>query len=288
VTADPPPDHGTVGAAVTALFVPGDRPDRFGKADRAGADLVILDLEDAVAPGARADALAATVTLLTTTVLATPHLVRVNAIGTATHDDEVDRITDLLASGVSPGLAGIVLPKAEDAGAVADLAARLLRARPGASVVPVVESAAGLLAAAGIGAAAGVSRIAFGAIDFALDLGVDAFSHVVDHARAHLVVTSRATGRPGLLDSPATDIADLEAVAASARRARSFGCTGKLCIHPAQVPVVRAAFRPSPDELAWARSVVGTGGAAAQVDGRMVDRPVLARAQALLAAADRS
>jgi citrate lyase subunit beta/citryl-CoA lyase len=267
----------TVAAAVTALFVPGDRPERFAKAAAAGAGVVIIDLEDAVAPDAKAGALAAVLEALAPGG-GVHALVRVNPLGSRQYDAET---TALLSAGKAPGsgLLGIMVPKAENTPSLHRLRAKM----PGTlALVPLIESAAGVVNAVELARVPGVTRLAFGAIDFALDINADGGDRFLDHARAQLVLASRAAGIAAPLDSPATEIRDTVRVAESARLARNFGFGGKLCIHPAQLPAVQGAFAPSEAETRWALSVIGAEGGAAQVDGQMIDRPVTERAKRIL------
>jgi citrate lyase subunit beta/citryl-CoA lyase len=272
-----------VSSAVTALFVPGDRPDRFAKASAAGADIVIIDLEDAVAPQSRASALRTVAQALSAAAPdALQALVRVDQTGSPDFTDQTATLTEVAAQGAS-GLTGLMVAKAEDVGAIRELAARLADAtREPLALVPLIETAAGLLASAELARVPGVTRLAFGAIDFALDIGANGGDRYLDHARSTLVVASRAAGIAPPLDSPSTEIGAEDAVRASALTSRNFGFGGKLCIHPAQLAPVRQAFAPTPEELAWAASVVVAEGGAAQVDGHMVDRPVVERAKRIL------
>ncbi|MFF1880725.1 HpcH/HpaI aldolase/citrate lyase family protein [Pseudarthrobacter sp. NPDC058196] len=270
----------TVAAAVTALFVPGDRPERFAKAAAAGAGVVIIDLEDAVAPEAKSAALAAAVEAVApsdggTQVLA---LVRVNPQGSGHYDAD---ITLLLAAAQAPGsgLLGIVLPKAEDPGALRQLRADMPKHL---ALIPLIESALGVVNAVELAGIPGVTRLAFGAIDFALDIDADGGDRFLDHARAQLVLASRAAGIAAPLDSPSTDIKDTARVAESAQLGRNFGFSGKLCIHPTQLATIHRAFAPTEADLEWAQSVIGAEGGAAQVDGQMIDRPVTERAKRIL------
>lgn len=278
-----------VAQAVTALFVPGDRPDRYTKAAAAGADVVIIDLEDAVAPAAKSAALAAVLAALAPDATEpTRALVRVNAAQTDTFSTEVDALLDL-AHRAGHGLVGLMLPKAEEPNGLADLAQRLAGvSEPPLALVPLVESAAGLTRSGALAQAAGVTRLAFGALDFALDIDAEPVSPVADYARAQIVVASRAAGIAAPLNSPSVEIADSAAVAAAARRARAAGFGGQLCIHPAQLDAVRQAFAPAPADIAWARRVVEAGDTAVQIDGQMIDRPVLERARRILRRADGS
>lgn len=262
-------------AGTTWLFVPGDRADRFDKAAAAGADAVILDLEDAVAPEHKAaarDAVAAWLAGATHRAW-----VRVNAVGTPWHAD------DLAALRTAGGLRGVVVPKAEDVERVRPVAEAL---PDGAGLLALVETARGIQRAADLADSGCVDRLALGSVDLALDLGADETDETLLLARTMLVLASRAAGLPGPVDGVSTVLDDPAPVAAAARRARAFGFGGKLCIHPRQVKVVADAFAPSAQEVAWAERVqaaaVGQDGAFA-LDGQMVDLPVLERALAVLA-----
>lgn len=278
----------TTAAAVTALFVPGDRPERFRKATGSAADVVIIDLEDAVAPERKADALAAVIEHLAPGPDPVRALVRVNAEGAATLPAELAALRGL-AERPGHGLLGLVVPKAEKP----ELLGRVVTAFAGVSgpqlaFVALIESAVGVQNAPDLARVPGVTRLAFGAIDYALDINAGAGDRVLDYARSAIVVASRAAGLDAPLDSPSVQISDAKAVAESAALARQFGFGGKLCIHPAQLEPVAGAFRPTPAELEWAHSVIGaTGGAAkggaAQVRGQMIDRPVTVRAERILA-----
>lgn len=270
-----------VAGAVTALFVPGDRPERFSKAVSAQPDVIIIDLEDAVPPGAKGAALSATLEALSTGTRL-KSLVRINPFGTETTDAELGALL-ALAQQEDHGLLGIVVPKAEDTAALRELAGRC--SALDLAVVPLVESAAGIVGAAGIAGISGVTRMAFGAIDYALDIDAGSDDRFVDYARSVLVVSSRAGAIPAPLDSPTTHIKENDKVRASAQLARGYGFGGKLCIHPSQIPVVKQAFQPDAEEVQWAEGVVSAVGGASQINGQMIDRPVIERAQRILARA---
>jgi citrate lyase subunit beta/citryl-CoA lyase len=261
------------------LFVPGNRPDRLDKACAAQADAVIVDLEDAVPPG---DKVMARRQLSAWLSPAHPVLVRINSAGSEWFRD------DLALCGL-PGVAGIVLPKAENE---QDLAAL---AQAGATMIlPLIESALGLWNAAAIARASRVQRLVFGAIDFSFDAGITEGHEPLLYARSQLVLVSRVAGIQAPVDGVTTTLDDLDSVRGDALRARALGFGGKLCIHPKQVQVTNEAFAPSEAELAWARSVVAAAaasqGAAVALDGKMIDRPVILVAQQMLdeAAARRS
>jgi len=256
------------------LFVPGDRPERIAKAHASGADAVIVDLEDAVAP---ANKIAARDAVAGALDAAAPVVLRINGSDTAWFDDDAR-----LAA--HPGVAAVMLPKA----ATAEPVAALRSASGGKPVLALVESAAGMANLAGLAAAEGVSRLVFGSIDFQLDLDIADDDLALLAFRSQLVLASRLANLPAPVDGVTTAIDEAVPLETEARRARSLGFGAKLCIHPKQVAIVNAAFSPSADELGWAQRVVdaaaAAGGAAVAVDGKMVDAPVLARARRLLAA----
>lgn len=258
------------------LFVPADRPERFAKAAAAGADAIIVDLEDAVAPTAKDGARAGLATALAALEQTVPVFIRINATGTPWH------AADLALASTLP-VAGIVLPKAENAAA-------LLAIRSGLSkkaLVALVETAKGLSGAEEIAAAS--DRIAFGSVDFAADLGCAHVREALLFARSRLVIAARLAGAPQPIDGVTLSIKDEGAVEDDARYAASLGFSGKLLIHPAQIAPARGGFSPSPDDIAWAERIVAgsADGAARAVDGIMVDAPVLARAHHILQRRDR-
>lgn len=261
----------------TYLFVPGDRPERFDKALASGADAVLLDLEDAVAPANKAAAREHVAQRLAGADAAQRNrlIVRINDAATPWFDDDLAMLRHA-------GAAALMWPKAE---APADLL-RVRAACPGASVLALIESARGVRAAESLAGGEGVLRLAFGAIDFALDMGIADASPLIDIAAAQIALASRAAGLAAPVASVSTAIADAAALRADVVHALLLGYGAKLCIHPQQIAPVHAAFAPSAAELAWARRIVeaagAADGAAVQVDGRMVDRPVLLRAQQLL------
>jgi len=254
------------------LFVPGDRPERFDKACTAGAGQVIVDLEDAVAPDAKDRARSAVSAWLRAE---RPVALRINAVGTPCFEAD-------LTLAAQPGVAAVMLPKAERA----DDLARVAAAAPQAALLPLIESARGMEAIDAIARAARVQRLVFGSIDFQLDLGIEGDDDALLFFRSRIVFASRLGGLAPPVDGACTVIDDAESLRAQALRARRLGFGAKLCIHPRQVAVVEQAFAPSDDEIAWARRVLDAAeaaqGGAVAVDGRMVDRPVLLQARRLL------
>ncbi len=258
------------------LFVPGNRPQRFDKACAAGADAVIVDLEDAVPPVEKASARAAVAAWLSP---ARPVAVRINGATTPWFADDV-------AMCRAAKVATVLLPKAEHAEELARLAAEL-----GAPValLPLIESAAGMWNVLALAHAPQVQRLVFGSIDFQLDLGIRGDDAELLPHRSQLVLVSRVAGIASPVDGVTVTFDDLGQVRADALRAQRLGFGGKLCVHPVQVAEVNACFTPTGDEIAWARRVLDAAtqaeGAAVAVDGRMVDRPVIETARRILAAA---
>ena len=266
------------GQATTYLFVPADRPERMAKALSAGADAVIVDLEDAVDPAqkdAARDALQGQLALLAQRGAGGCELwVRVNAVGTPWFAQDLALLADHRAA-----LTGVMLPKAESAQDIDVLQAANL------PVMALVESARGLLALAELGAHADVVRFAFGSADLARDLGCeDAWDTLLPH-RASIVLHAAAAGLPAPIDGVSFALDQPEQVTRDAQQAMRMGFGAKLCIHPKQVPACRAGFTPTPAQQQWAQDVlaaVSTDGGAQRVAGQMIDRPVVERARMLL------
>jgi len=267
---------GPAAAARSLLFVPGTTPARFDKGLASAADLVVLDLEDAVPEEHKGSARAAVADWLRTRGRAA---VRVNGVASPHHEEDVTALTGL------PGLVAVVVPMASSPEALADLHGRL---GPGVEIVALIETATGLLRAADLARVPGVARLAFGHLDFAFDIDIDADvdGESMLLARSTLVVASRAAGLPGPVDGVTTELDDPDAARDDAARARRLGLTGKLCIHPNQLAAVNAAMSPSEDEVAWARRVVDScAEGAVRLDGQMVDAPVILKAESILARA---
>ncbi len=286
----------------TYLFAPGNHPRRVEKALGLEADAVILDLEDAVALADKAASRAPVAAALKFPRRCRGY-VRVNAPASPfCYRDLVETI--------HPKVDGVFLPKVESAAdlhAIDWLLAALEReqgiAEGTLDLVPQLETAAGvarvdrILQAKNLRPYRGawrVKRVAFGAADYCLELGIvpSLEEPELAEARARIVLASRAAGVEGPLDSPWFHLRDMEGFRRALERSRRGGFQGRLCVHPDQVPVANAAFTPAPDEVARAERIVAAfrqaeakGAAAVEVDGQMVDYPIVYRAQALLDAA---
>ncbi|WP_330238388.1 HpcH/HpaI aldolase/citrate lyase family protein [Streptomyces sp. NBC_00525] len=264
-------------APLTLLYVPGDRPDVVLKAAGSGADVVIVDLEDAVAPDRREYARAATAELLSgpPSAGAPPFHVRVG--------DEAD----VRALAGLPGLAELRLPKITHAASVHHIAALA----PGVALCPLLESALGIEHAYSVASAhPQVRAVALGEADLRADLGVREDTGL-DWSRSRVVVAARAAGLPPPAQSVFADVRDLDGLWSSCARGRALGFLGRAAIHPRQLPVIERAFRPTPQEVEAAWEVVEAArdraGAQALPDGRFVDAAVVAQARRTLALARR-
>jgi citrate lyase subunit beta / citryl-CoA lyase len=249
------------------LFVPANRPDRYHKAAKSGADGVIIDLEDAVAVE---DKDAARATLLAGSI-PVGSIVRVNAVGTRWHEADVQAAKTLAV--------GIMLPKAESAAHIESV-----RAVTGnVPIIALIESAQGLASVREI--ADHADRLAFGYIDFSADLGCSMERDALLFARAEIVLASRLAQLLPALEGVTPSFDDTALVEDDARYAASMGFGGKLCVHPRQIAPTLAGFRPAQSEIDWAMKIANSGDGAVSLNGMMVDAPVRLRAQRILTAA---
>ncbi len=261
---------------VSYQFVPATRVDRIAKAWQAGADAVIVDLEDAVSIAEKPGARQALADYLQTA--SQPVWVRCNAAGSTWHAEDLAA----LRSG-HKGLAGIVLPKTESSNDVAGLGMDV-------PVLALIESARGIAQLADIAGHRSVRRLAIGTVDLALDLGcVDSWETLL-LARSQVVLQSRLANLAAPVDGVTVTIGQPEDAERDARRARELGFGAKLCIHPSQIGPVHKGFAPTAAQVAWAEKLVALAGdgAAIKIDGQMIDKPVIDRARALLAQARRA
>lgn len=269
---------------LTYLFVPGNRPERFAKALASGTDRVILDLEDAVAPAGKTkarEAIAHWVSGLAPSALGRL-LVRINDLTSTHHADDLSWLQ-------RTKIGHAMLSKCESAEQVAGVLAHM---PPGASVLPLIETVRGVLAAGAIAQAPQVDRLAFGSLDYLLDLDLPGPGFALDSAALTIAMASRAADLPPPVAGVTPEL-DAGRVQSDLAHARALGYGAKMCIHPTQVAVVREAFKPDAPTLAWAQRVVSqwqqsNGAGVIQVDGKMVDKPVLLRAERILGLANPS
>lgn len=255
------------------LFVPADRPDRFGKALASGASGAILDLEDAVALDRKEEARETVRAFLDAHADLSRVAVRVNPPATG------EGRADLAMLAAAPRIAAVLVPKVGDVadlGHASDLAGDLPQ-------IALIESAHGLARCEAIAAGPHVVALAFGPYDLAAELGSTTDIDVMLPHRARMLVAARAAGR-WAIDGPSREYGDASIPARDAEHARRLGYDGKLLIHPAQLVPVRDAFAPSPQDVAYARRVVDAAQRAtpAVLDGTMIDAPIIAAAQRVL------
>jgi citrate lyase subunit beta/citryl-CoA lyase len=262
----------------SVLFSPGDSPDLLRKAPTSGADVVVFDLEDAVAPGDKARAREAVSEVLQEIDPDCEVCVRVNPAGIAADDD----LDGVLAG--SPRIDSVMLPKVERAEDVHTLARLLDEHGADLPVLALVETAAGVLAAPDIAGAGPTDAVLFGAEDLAADIGAtrtDEGTEVLC-ARQRVVLAASAAGVDAV-DTLVTDFGDTEQLQADTRRGIEMGYDGKMAIHPGQVTVINDAFTPSAERIEWAERVLAASEAADEgvfeVDGEMIDAPLIAQAE---------
>lgn len=275
---------GGLACARSFLFVPANRPERFAKALASGADAVVIDLEDAVAPADKDSAreqLRGAFAQISAPDRA--HLVvRMNASATEWEDDDLQLLQSLAAQ----GLAGVMLPKAESVAALQFVAAAV---GPRCALLPLIETVAGLDQVDALAAVSQVLRLVFGHLDFQADLGLACASDETElvPVRLAIVLATRRAGLAAAVDGVTLATKDSAQLQLDAARSRRGGFGAKLCIHPAQAAIVNLAFAPSATELDWAQRVLAAcaaaGGGVVSLDGRMIDSPVMRLAQRTLA-----
>lgn len=262
----------------SVMFTPGDRSEMLRKAPGSGADVVVFDLEDAVAPERKAEAREAI-----TEVLSDPDFepdcevcVRVNP--------EFDEDLAMLEH-VRPD--SLMLPKATDASVVTGLDEAVREYGDPLAVLALIENAAGVLAAPEIAASDATDALVFGAEDLSADIGATrtADGTEVLYARERVVIAASAAGCEAI-DTVYTDIEDLEGLAEETRFAIGLGYDGKMAIHPGQVKPINEAFRPDREDIEWADRVLDAreraereGRGVFRVDGEMIDAPLIAQAE---------
>ncbi|NMF97513.1 CoA ester lyase [Aromatoleum toluolicum] len=262
---------------ITYLFVPGNRPERFDKAFAAGAGAIVLDLEDAVAPADKARARDAIADWFPSHAEhAERVVVRINDTQSTWFGDDLALLKEL-------GVTQVMLPKTEWPAQIARVIGAM--ASP-PRVLPLIETARGVRNVDEIAAAEGVQRLVFGTLDYAADLDLSGDETGLIYPSARIAIASRCAELAAPVAGVTPGIDDEARIAADFAFARAFGFGAKLCIHPKQVAVIHAACRPSAAEKDWAERVLAAAASsdgAVQLDGKMIDRPVVLKAQAILA-----
>jgi citrate lyase subunit beta / citryl-CoA lyase len=255
------------------LFVPGNRPDRFDKACAAGAGAVIIDLEDAVPAVEKSKARTAVEAWVNPSH---PVVLRINRVDSEWFRDDV-------TCARMPGIQAIMLAKTEGLAHLRRVEELVGQTIP---ILPLIETAQGFANALEIARDRAVRRLVFGSLDFQLDVGIPGDREELLYFRSQLVLISRLAGIQPPVDGISTAIDNPDELRADTLRGRRLGFGGKLCIHPKQIPIVNECFRPTEEEVAWARRVVeaatASRGSAIALEGQMVDRPVLLKAERIL------
>lgn len=260
------------------LFVPGNRPERFEKAAAAGADLVCIDLEDAVGLSDKDAARDSALSWLAKTDHTNIGL-RINGVETPAGEADV---AALRTSGLT--LPFIMIPKVAHKGQLSNMDDSLPEEL--GAFCPIIESAEGLLNAADIMRVERASLALFGAVDFSADIGCDLSWDALLHARSHLAVCAAATGTT-LFDVPHIDVRNLDDCEATTRQAKALGLHARAAIHPAQIARIHAAYAPTSEETARAERLIAAyqkaGGDVALLDGQLIETPLLRQAERVLA-----
>ena len=273
------------------LYCPGDDRGMMEKAVGTDADTVIFDLEDAVAPAAKDDARGTVQALLDDLGGTEPdRCVRINPYDRRGRTD-----VEAVVRGVSTPPDAIALPKVDTPETVEALADHLADlGADGVDIVPLIETARGVVAVERIAAASGVDAVAYGDQDFTADIGATVTDDKTEslYARQRTVVAAAAAGVDAV-DTVWTDIGDTQGLREQAEFAVDIGFDGKLAIHPDQIPVINDAFTPTSDQLEWAEAVLAGQERAADadegvftVDGQMIDPPLVERARTFVERAE--
>lgn len=264
--------------ARTYLYVPADNAERLAKATTRGADAVVIDLEDAVAPDNKVQARANLRSWLDQAKTSTQIWVRVN---------NDNNLADDLASVRHAAVTGILLPKSESCAQVSDVVETTNKL-----VTPLIESAVGLEHIRELARVSGIARLQLGEADLCADLGITLSDNgeELDAIRTNLVVTSAAAGIAPPVGPVSTNFKDLEAFEASTRRLARRGYVGSSCIHPDQVKVANHVFTPSNEDIEQATDVISrfsaaNGGVCVDARGRMIDAAIVRQAQRVLSLA---
>lgn len=262
----------------TYLFVPGSRPERFEKALASGADSIIIDLEDAVAPQDKERARELVSHWLHDAT--TQVCIRINASDTSWYNGDVEAFAN------HANVAALVVPKADSVQSLREIQRR---GRDGLALIPIIESASGLASLQEIASSGTVQRLMFGTIDLQVDLGTDLGDEDLNSLRLQFSVASKVGGIGSPVDGVTTVLDDAEVLRRAALNAKRYGFGGKLCIHPRQIESVHQGLAPSVEECDWARRILAaaetSAGEATVLDGKMVDLPVILKARAILTGA---
>lgn len=265
------------------MFSPGDQPELLRKAPGTGADVIVFDLEDAVAPAKKTAGRDAVRDVVTDIDPDAELCVRLNPVGDGGEAD----VTAVFGESDATAVDSVMLPKVGSATAVEAVADLLAEHGARLPVLALLETAAGVLNAREIAGADPTDAVLLGAEDLAADIGATRTREGTEilHAREHVVLAASSAGVDAI-DTLYTDYEDTEGLAEDASFGRDLGFDGKMVIHPGQVPVVNDAFTPDEAEVEWARTVLAASDEAAEddvgvfsVEGEMIDAPLIAQAE---------
>ena len=268
----------------SVLFSPGDQKKLLRKAPESGADVVVFDLEDAVAPGKKGEARNSVTTVLDEIDPDCEVCVRINPLDSGGKED----LSALFA--VAPAIDSLMLPKVSEPAAVDELAERIAAAGYELPVLALLETAGGVLDARAIAEAKAVDAVLFGAEDLSADIGATRTrgGAEISYARQKIVLAASNAGIDAI-DTLVTDFEATKQLKADTKRAVQFGFDGKMAIHPAQIPIINGGFTPDPSEIDWARRVLDARDEAMAedrgvftVDGEMIDAPLITQAERIV------
>lgn len=253
------------------LFVPGDRPERFSKAVRSGAHVIVLDLEDAVGSNNKLQARDTVSDWLTNGHKA---MVRINGIDTSWYEEDIAMVSQHKT-------ASIMLPKAD-----AYSARHTSEVLPGYQLIALLETVEAYINLTELMQVPHLYRVAFGSIDFSTESGILDSNEAMTAIRTQIALMSRFANLLPPIDGVSLELKDHSIITQDALRSRELGFGGKLCVHPFQVDPVNAAWQPTEDEKKWAKKILealeSNNGGVIAVDGQMVDKPVFERAKQIL------
>ncbi len=256
------------------LFVPGSRPERYEKALATAADIVMIDLEDAVLPDEKNSARAAAIDFLGRTGQADRTGIRINSPRTFYGCADIAALAE---AGVLP--AAIMVPKVEHVVDLEIVAEALGKLSP--KLIPIIETGRGLEAAEALLRHPSVVSVLFGGADFSAELGVEMTWEAFAYARGRIASLSSSAGKDAI-DVPYLDVKNTEGLEADTRRVKALGFDGRACIHPSQVDIVNAVFMPGEADVSAAQRVLKAfdeaAGGAVLLDGKLIDRPVVTAA----------
>lgn len=270
----------------SVLFTPGDQPEMLRSAPESGADVIVFDLEDAIAPGQKDHARTTVVDVLGADEFhPTPECcVRVNPIDSGARAD-----VEALGA-VAEAVDSIMLPKTAASSEIRTLAGSCREHDLDPTILALIESASGVLEAPEIAAGRATDALVFGAEDLAADLGASRTrgGEEIRYAQQRVVVAASANDIDAI-DTVYTDFEDTDGLATAASQAVQYGYDGKMAIHPAQVPPINDAFTPNQDQIEWATRVLEARDEARraeqgvfEVDGEMIDAPLIAQAEQIV------